>query len=109
MQRDPSQQTRRRMVRVVNKEMRRFEENPTIAQCLTIAEAIVNQHPKSFEDTLDDGKTMIGGHSSLLSQLKTRVEHVHRNNTLAQRPTVTGATGVKEKEHLQTVAARDST
>lgn len=94
----PSPVDRRQMVRVVVDEMRRFEANPTRAQCLTIVEAIIKRHHKSFADTLDDGHTMIGGgYSSLLSQIKIRVEHVNRNNTLARHRAVKDATGVKAK------------
>lgn len=92
----PSPADRRQMVRVVVDDMRKYEANPTRAQCLIIANDIVKQYPQSFGDTMDDGRTMIGGgYSSLLSQIKIRVEHINRNNTLARHRTPRDMTGAK--------------
>lgn len=71
------------MVRVLADEMRRFEANPTRSQCLTVAHKIVRQYPKTFSDAVLGVNTI--GYCSLLSQLKIRIEHLNRNNTLARR------------------------
>lgn len=77
---------RRLMIRLLVDDIRKIETNPSRAQCLIIARKIVRQYPLSFMDTLDDGQTTVGaGYESLLSQIKTRVEHLNRNNTLARR------------------------
>ncbi|XP_032365428.1 uncharacterized protein LOC116680827 [Etheostoma spectabile] len=77
---------RRQFIRILVDDMRKFEVNPSRAQCLLIAKAIVRQYPQSFADTMDDGRTTIGaGYESILSQMKVRVEHLNRNNTLARR------------------------
>lgn len=84
----PAPADRRQMVRLLVDEMRKHTPNPTKAQCLTVVKDIIKQHPQSFADTLDDGQTMIGGgYASLLTQVKVRVEHVNRNNTLARHRT----------------------
>lgn len=85
----PTPADRRQMVRLLVDEMRKHTPNPTKAQCLTVVKDIIKQHPQSFADTLDDGQTMIGGggYVSLLTQVKVRVEHVNRNNTLARHRT----------------------
>uniref|UniRef100_A0A8C1PKJ5 Uncharacterized protein n=1 Tax=Cyprinus carpio TaxID=7962 RepID=A0A8C1PKJ5_CYPCA len=46
---------------------------------------IVKQYPDSFADVLSDGTKIGSGYASLLLQVKTPVEHVNRNNTLARR------------------------
>lgn len=90
----PSPSDRRQFVRVLVDDMRKYEPNPTRAQCLVITRNITRQYPQSFADTLDDGKTMIGGgYESLLGQVKVRVEHLNRNNTLARHRVSKGATG----------------
>jgi len=45
---------------------------------------VVKQYPDNFADVLADG-TKIGGSASLHLQVKSRVEHVNRNNSLACR------------------------
>ena len=85
-ERRPSPADRRQMIRIIVDELRKSEANPTRSQCKVIAHNIIQQYPKSFADYLDDGKTMMGtGYESLLTQLKVRVEHVNRGNTLAKR------------------------
>ena len=74
------------MIRVVVDDMRKIEVNPSRAQCLIIARNIVRQYPQSFTDAMDDRRTTVGaGYESLLYQIKTRIEHLNRNNTLAHR------------------------
>lgn len=81
----PSPADRRQLVRMVVDAIRRHEVNPSRAQCQIIAQSIVKKYPDSFADVLSDGMTIGSGYGSLLVQLKTRVEHVNRNNTLARR------------------------
>lgn len=85
MEKRPSAKDRREMVRIIVDEMRLNEPNPSKSQCLTIAKMIVKQHPQSFADIMRDGTVIGTGHGSLLTQLKTRVEHVNRGNTLFRR------------------------
>lgn len=74
--------------------MKKIEVNPTRAQCLIITRNIIRQYPQSFADTIGDGKTMIGGgYESLLSQVKVRIEHLNRNNTLARHRVSKTGTG----------------
>ena len=55
--------------------------NPTKSQCSTVAKQIVAKYPDSFADTTDEGGKLGCEQYSLVMQLKTRVEHVNRNNT----------------------------
>ncbi|KAF7648241.1 hypothetical protein LDENG_00160070 [Lucifuga dentata] len=90
----PSPSDRRQFVRVLVDEMRKYEANPTRAQCLIITRNVIRQYPQSFADTLHDGKTMIGGgYESLLSQVKVRIENLNRHNTLARHRASKNATG----------------
>lgn len=92
----PSPADRRQLIRVLVDDMWKIEVNPSRAQCLIIARDIVQQYPQSFMDTMDDGRTTVGaGYESLLCQIKTRIEHLNRNNTLARRRTSKDANGAK--------------
>lgn len=94
----PTPADRRQMIRVLVDDMRKIEENPSRAQCLLIARDIARQYPQSFMDTMDDGRTTVGaGYESLLCQIKTRIEHLNRNNTLARRRTSKDANGTKPR------------
>lgn len=84
-ERRPTAKERREMVRIVVDEIRLTELNPSKSQCLSIAKMIVKQYPNSFADVLRDGTTIGSGYGSLVTQLKTRVEHVNRGITLARR------------------------
>lgn len=81
----PSAKDRREMVRIIVDEMRLSELNPSKSQCLTVARKIVRQHPKSFADVMKDGTLIGSGFGSLVTQLKTRVEHVNRGSILSRR------------------------
>ena len=84
---DPSD--RLQMVRVVVDAIRVHCQNPLKAQCEEIAKGIVAQYPKTFGD-VEDGVILGNGYEGLLRQIKTRVNHVNRNNTLAKiRPNKT--------------------
>lgn len=75
-----------------------IEVNPSRAQCLIIARDITRRHPQSFLDTMDNGTTTVGaGYESLLCQIKTRIEHLNRNNILARRRASKRSTGVKQQ------------
>nr|XP_055049458.1 uncharacterized protein LOC129434833 isoform X1 [Misgurnus anguillicaudatus] len=80
----PSPADRRHLVRVLVDCMRKHEVNPSRAQCQIVVQNIIKQYPDSFADILADGTKIGSGYASLLLQVKTRVEHVNRNNTLAR-------------------------
>lgn len=80
----PSPPARRQMVRVLADEMRKFEPTPTRAQCLTICKSIVHQYPQSFADQLHDGRIVGEGYSSLLAQIKTRIENLSRTTSFRE-------------------------
>lgn len=54
--------------------------NPNKAACDEIAKMIVSKYPSTFADTNEEGEQLGVGYFSLAKQLKTRVEHVNRNN-----------------------------
>ncbi|KAJ8259535.1 hypothetical protein GJAV_G00170540 [Gymnothorax javanicus] len=81
----PTPADRHQMVRVLADEMCKFEANPTRSQCQTVTQKIVRQYPKSFSDAVTVPGVETIGYCSLLSQLKVRIEHLNRNNTLARR------------------------
>ncbi|KAI7802663.1 hypothetical protein IRJ41_016595 [Triplophysa rosa] len=74
----PKPMERRQMVRVVVDEMRRYDQNPTHLQCLTVVRNIIRQYPKSFADMAPNGSLLGGGYSSLLIQVKNRIENLNR-------------------------------
>ncbi|XP_061115668.1 uncharacterized protein LOC133140108 isoform X2 [Conger conger] len=80
--RRPQPADRRLMVRVTVDAMMKRCPNPTRAACAEIAKAIVAQHPHSFGDLTEEGEKLGSGFHSLLTQIKTRVEHVNRNNVV---------------------------
>ncbi|XP_035510854.1 uncharacterized protein LOC118323041 [Morone saxatilis] len=49
-----------------------------------IAKNVVAQYPKTFADVTDEGDLLGSGYTSLLNHIKTRVQHVNRNNTLSR-------------------------
>uniref|UniRef100_A0A3B3VFV9 C2H2-type domain-containing protein n=1 Tax=Poecilia latipinna TaxID=48699 RepID=A0A3B3VFV9_9TELE len=74
----PRPDKRRQMIRILADEVQKYEANPTRSQCLTICQKITRQYPGSFADMTPCGKLIAGGYSSLLSQLKTRIENINR-------------------------------
>ncbi|CAG5865940.1 unnamed protein product, partial [Menidia menidia] len=60
----PKPVERRQMVRILADEMRRYEANPTRAQCLSVVQNIIRQYPKSFADMTPDGSLLGGGYTS---------------------------------------------
>ncbi|CAI5679935.1 unnamed protein product [Oreochromis niloticus] len=71
---------RRIMIRTVVEEMRVHCPNPNRAACGEVARAIVSKYPATFADKTAEGEQLGCGYYSLLKQLKTRVEHVNRDN-----------------------------
>lgn len=74
----PRPMERRQMVRVLVDEMRKYDPNPTRLQCLIVVRNIIRQYPKSFADMTPDGSLLGGGYSSLLIQVKNRIENLNR-------------------------------
>lgn len=72
------------MVRVIVDSIREVCLNPTKRQCSEIAQSIIQKYPNSFSDKTEEGELIGCGYYSLLCQLKTRVEHLNRNNTMAR-------------------------
>ncbi|KAI9537330.1 hypothetical protein NQZ68_026460 [Dissostichus eleginoides] len=74
---------RRQKVRVLVDEIRRYEANPTRSQCLTVIRKIIRQYPKTFADMTADGSHLGCGYTSLLIQVKNRIENVNRGGVYA--------------------------
>ncbi|KAJ4941917.1 hypothetical protein JOQ06_011789 [Pogonophryne albipinna] len=79
----PKPTERRQMVRILVDEMRRYEANPTRSQCLTVIRNIIRQYPKSFADMTADWSLLGCGYTSLLIQVKNRIENVNRSGNYA--------------------------
>ncbi|GAA6100325.1 uncharacterized protein LOC117824412, partial [Tachysurus ichikawai] len=77
----PKPAERRQMVRVLVDEMRKFDLSPTRAQCLTICQRIVREYPNTFGDKFPNGSLIGGGYTSLLLQVKARVENLNRESS----------------------------
>uniref|UniRef100_A0A669BL90 Uncharacterized protein n=1 Tax=Oreochromis niloticus TaxID=8128 RepID=A0A669BL90_ORENI len=72
---------RRSMVRIVVEAMQVHCRNPKRASCEEVAKIIVNRYPQTFADFTETGERLGCGHYSLLRSIKSRVEHVNRDNT----------------------------
>ncbi|XP_039454328.1 uncharacterized protein LOC120432948 isoform X2 [Oreochromis aureus] len=72
---------RRSMVRIVVEAMQVHYRNPKRASCEEVAKIIVNRYPQTFADFTEKGERLGCGHYSLLRSIKSRVEHVNRDNT----------------------------
>ena len=88
MEQRAAQSDRLQMIRVIVDAIRMHCPNPTRAKCTQIVKNVVAQYPLTFADVTDEGDLLGSGYTSLLNRIKTRVEHVNRNNTLSriQRP-----------------------
>ncbi|XP_074539428.1 uncharacterized protein LOC141800652 isoform X3 [Halichoeres trimaculatus] len=74
----PAPEMRRIMVRVLVDEMRKYDTNPKRKECFVICRDLVKQYPSSFADMTPAG-TIIGcGFTSLLTQVKRRIENINR-------------------------------
>lgn len=80
----PSPAGRRQMVRVLADEMRKHEPHPTRSQCLTVCRNLVHQYPNSFADQLGNGELLGSGYTSLLIQVKNRIENLNRTSSFRQ-------------------------
>lgn len=80
----PSTAARPQMVRVVADEMKKFEANPTRSQCLTVCRNIVCQYPNGLADQLDNGQLLGSGYTSLLIQVKNRIENLNHTSSFQQ-------------------------
>ena len=89
----PKPAERRQMVRVLADEMRRYEANPTRTQCLTVVRNIIGQYPKNFADMTPDGSLLGGGYTSLLIQVKNRIENVNRDGSFSHHRSSTHKRG----------------
>lgn len=65
--------------------MRLTEKKSSRSDCLIVAKLFVNQYPKSFADILKNRTTIGNSYGSLLTQLKTRVEHVNCGSPLSRK------------------------
>uniref|UniRef100_A0A669DRB2 Uncharacterized protein n=1 Tax=Oreochromis niloticus TaxID=8128 RepID=A0A669DRB2_ORENI len=72
---------RRSMVRIVVEAMQVHCRNPKRASCEEVAKIIVNRYPQTFADFTEKGERLGCGHYLLLRSIKSRVEHVNRDNT----------------------------
>ncbi|KAK9958010.1 hypothetical protein ABG768_012193 [Culter alburnus] len=72
------------MVRTIVDSIQKVCLNPTRSQCSEIARRIMEKYPKSVVDVTMEGELIGCGYGSLLNQIKTRVEHVNRDNTLVR-------------------------
>nr|XP_055025276.1 uncharacterized protein LOC129415351 [Misgurnus anguillicaudatus]XP_055025277.1 uncharacterized protein LOC129415351 [Misgurnus anguillicaudatus] len=80
----PRKQEHLAMVRTIVDSIREICLNPSRSQCSEIARRITEKYPKSFADVTMEGELIGCGYGSLLNQIKTRVEHVNRDNTLVR-------------------------
>ncbi|KAL4000814.1 hypothetical protein ACER0C_006113 [Sarotherodon galilaeus] len=72
---------RRSMVIIVVEAMQVHCRNPKRASCEEVGKIIVNRYPQTFADFTEKGERLGCGHYSLLRRIKSRVEHVNRDNT----------------------------
>lgn len=85
----PDETDRRHMVRTIVDAIQEVSPNPTRSQCEVIAKSIVQKYPDSFTDKNEEGEKIGVGYFSLLEQIKRRVEHVNRSNSLVRLRTPT--------------------
>ncbi|KAJ8014573.1 hypothetical protein DPEC_G00041650 [Dallia pectoralis] len=89
----PKPADRRQMIRVLVDEMRKYEPSPKRSQCLTVTHNIIRQYPNSFADKFADGSLISGGYTSLLIQVKTRIENLNRDSIFVCHRTSSQAGG----------------
>lgn len=79
---------RREMIRIIVKDIRKVCPVPKKKQLELVAQRIVKEYPKSFKDTILDGKTTLGsGYSSILKSLSENVSNSNRGNKASPRST----------------------
>ncbi|XP_024661187.2 uncharacterized protein LOC112436158 [Maylandia zebra] len=69
------------MIRIVVEAMQVNCRNIKRASCEEVAKIIVDRYPQTFADFTEKGERLGCGHYSLLRSIKSRVEHVNRDNT----------------------------
>ncbi|KAI7789386.1 hypothetical protein IRJ41_018293, partial [Triplophysa rosa] len=80
----PRKQEHLAMVRTIVDSIRETCLNPTRSHCSEIARRVTEKYPKSFADVTMEGELIGCGYGSLLNQIKTRAEHLNRDNTLVR-------------------------
>ena len=83
-------------------EVRQFETNPRLEHVKIIARRIVSSYPETFQDRTDEGECLGSGSYSLAMKLKTRIDHVNRNNSVVK------IRQVPRRLHSRPDAANDS-
>ncbi|KAM9405643.1 uncharacterized protein ACWYII_028836 isoform 1-T1 [Salvelinus alpinus] len=97
---------RRLMVRITVDAMRVHCLNPNKKVCSEIAKAIVSEYPESFADLSKEGELLSRRYSSLLTQIKTRVEHVNRNTENRIRRPKTNKKGENSNRQVKTARTK---
>ena len=64
-------------------DMREHYLNPTLARVNSAVKKFVRMFPLSFEDRCN-GERIGNGYTSLASQVKTKLQHLKKDNTMAQ-------------------------
>ncbi|XP_068433920.1 uncharacterized protein [Clinocottus analis] len=80
----PPAADQRHMVRVIAEAIRQICLNPPFKQCAALAKRIVDEYPESFQDRNEEGEQLGNGYYTLGKQLRTRIEFLNRDNTLAR-------------------------
>ena len=80
----PVRADRRHMVRVIAEDIKQVCLNPPLRQCFELASSIVEKYPESLEDRNKEGERLGNGYYTLGKQLRTRIEFLNRDNTLAR-------------------------
>ena len=93
---------KRAMVRSLVDDMRQFDPNPRLEHVKIVARRIVSSYPDTFEDRTDEGERLGNGSYSLAMKLKTRIDHVNRNNSVVK------IRQVRRRLHSRPDAANDS-
>ncbi|XP_030609514.1 uncharacterized protein LOC115797156 isoform X2 [Archocentrus centrarchus] len=75
----PSPAAQRQMVRILVDEVRRYDLNPSRSQCVIICQKVIHRYPQSFADLCDSGQLLGEGYTSLLNQIKNRIDNLNRN------------------------------
>lgn len=97
---------RRLMVRITVDAMRVHCLNPNKKVCSEIAKTIVSEYPESFADLSKEGELLSRRYSSLLTQIKTRVEHVNRNTENRIRRPKTSKKGEHSNRQAKTARTK---
>lgn len=72
------------MIRTVCDAIQALCPNPRRSECATIAKLLIDKYPSSLTDRNLDGETLGCGFSSVLDQIKNRIDNVNRSNPLGR-------------------------